>query len=99
MVHPAQESALLVSVPAAEPAVSAHRSRLDPGAPLGVPAHITVLYPFLPPAAIGDDVRELQAAEEAVRPHLPIAGEATEVVLMTNSPGGSWTTVAAFPLG
>ena len=43
------ESALLVAVPAAEPAVAAHRSRLDTSAAVGVPAHITVLYPFLPP--------------------------------------------------
>jgi hypothetical protein len=40
------ESALLVTVPAAEPAVARHRSRLDTSATVGVPAHITVLYPF-----------------------------------------------------
>ena len=33
-----------------------HRERLDSSAPLGVPAHITVLYPFLPPGAIGPPV-------------------------------------------
>jgi hypothetical protein len=49
-------SALLVRVPAAEAAVSAHRARLDPSAHDGVPAHLTVLYPFLPPAEIGPDV-------------------------------------------
>jgi hypothetical protein len=46
------ESALLVPVPAAEPAVGQHRARLDEAARDGVPAHITVLYPFLPPAGI-----------------------------------------------
>ena len=30
-----------------------HRERLDASAPLGVPAHITVLFPFMVPAAIG----------------------------------------------
>lgn len=35
------ESALLVTVPAAEPAVARHRSRLDTSAAVGVPAHIT----------------------------------------------------------
>ena len=49
------ESALLVTVPAAEPAVARHRSRLDTSAAVGVPAHITVLYPFLPPELIGAD--------------------------------------------
>ena len=51
-----QESALLVVVPAAEPAVGEHRARLDPSARDGVPAHLTVLYPFLPPALIDDAV-------------------------------------------
>lgn len=46
------ESALLITVPAAEPAVAMHRSRLDTSAADGVPAHITVLYPFLPPDLI-----------------------------------------------
>jgi 2'-5' RNA ligase len=49
-------SALLVRVPAAEAAVSAHRARLDPSARDGVPAHLTVLYPFLRPTEIGPDV-------------------------------------------
>ena len=49
---PDWESALLVAVPEAEPAVGEHRARLDSSARDGVPAHLTVLYPFLPPAAI-----------------------------------------------
>jgi len=52
-----EESALLVTVPAAEPAVARHRSRLDTSAAVGVPAHLTVLYPFLPPDLIDADVR------------------------------------------
>jgi 2'-5' RNA ligase len=50
------QSALLLAVPAAEAAVGAHRARLDPSARDGVPAHITVLYPFLPPAEIGPGI-------------------------------------------
>lgn len=53
---PDWQSALLLPVPAAEPAVGPHRARLDEAAWDGVPAHITVLYPFLPPAGIGDSV-------------------------------------------
>jgi hypothetical protein len=41
-------SALIVEVPEAEPAVARHRDRLDASAPSGVPAHITVLFPFMP---------------------------------------------------
>lgn len=50
------ESALLLPVPAAESAVAEHRARLDASARDGVPAHVTVLYPFLPPAEIGPEV-------------------------------------------
>jgi hypothetical protein len=55
------ESALLVPVPAAEPLVHEHRLAHDPVAPLGVPAHITVLYPFVPPDAL-DDALEAEIA-------------------------------------
>jgi 2'-5' RNA ligase len=50
------QSALLLAVPAAEAAVGPHRARLDASARDGVPAHITVMYPFLPPAEIRPDV-------------------------------------------
>ncbi len=48
------QSALLLLVPAAEPAVGEYRARLDASARDGVPAHLTVLYPFLPPTLIDD---------------------------------------------
>ena len=50
------ESALLVLVPAAESAVGEHRDRLDASARDGVPAHLTVLYPFLPLGLVDDAV-------------------------------------------
>ncbi len=48
----ATESAVLIPVPEADRAVSRHRARLDRAAAWGVPAHLTVLYPFLAPSAI-----------------------------------------------
>jgi hypothetical protein len=51
---PDWETALLLPMPAAEPAVGQHRARLDEAARDGVPAHITVLYPFMPPAGIDE---------------------------------------------
>jgi hypothetical protein len=48
----AAQSAVLVPVPEAEPAVSRHRARLDRAAAWGVPAHVTILYPFVTPPAI-----------------------------------------------
>ena len=56
------ESALLVPVPEAEPFVQRHRFRHDSVALRGVPAHITVLFPFMAPGAISaattDTVRQ-----------------------------------------
>ena len=53
MVVPASaspgESAILVPVPEAEVVVGHLRARLDPSASRGVPAHVTVLYPFVTP--------------------------------------------------
>jgi 2'-5' RNA ligase len=50
-------SALIVEVPEAEAAVRAHRGRLDENAGFGIPAHVTVLAPFVPPGDIGPAVR------------------------------------------
>jgi 2'-5' RNA ligase len=49
-------SAVVVPVPEAEPRVGVLRAALDPSATLGVPAHVTILYPFVPPAAIDEGV-------------------------------------------
>jgi 2'-5' RNA ligase len=48
MVSPGLESALIIEVPEAEAAVRRYRERLDANALLGIPAHITVLAPFMP---------------------------------------------------
>ena len=53
MTDPGPRSGLMVEIPEAEPAVARHRERLDASARLGIPAHITVLSPFMPPRAIG----------------------------------------------
>ena len=58
------QTAVVVPVPAAEPVVAAHRQRLDLSAEWGVPAHVTVLYPFVPP---GDVQASLAALAAAVR--------------------------------
>jgi hypothetical protein len=59
------ESAVLVPFPEAERVVSPHRARLDGAAALGVPAHVTVLYPFVPPPAITPSVLEALAGAVA----------------------------------
>jgi hypothetical protein len=56
MVSPGLESALIIEVPEAEPAVHRYREHLDANAPRGIPAHITVLAPFMPPQMINTSV-------------------------------------------
>jgi 2'-5' RNA ligase len=59
----ATETAVIVPVPAADAVVGTCRQALDHSAVWGVPAHVTVIYPFLPPDRIGDavvdDLREV----------------------------------------
>jgi 2'-5' RNA ligase len=61
-------SAVVVPVPEAEPRVGALRTALDPSAALGVPAHVTILYPFVAPAAIDDGVLAALAEVFAAAP-------------------------------
>ena len=49
-------SGLIIEVPEAEPAVGELRMRLDRVASLGVPAHVTALFPFVAAASIDADV-------------------------------------------
>ena len=53
---PVEESALVVLVPAAETVVKPFRDRYDPAAIAGVPAHVTLLYPFKAPGEIDQPV-------------------------------------------
>ena len=48
------QSALGVTVPEAEPWVKDLRERYNPTAAVGVPAHITVLFPFISPDLLTD---------------------------------------------
>jgi 2'-5' RNA ligase len=58
----AGESAVLVPVPDAERVVGRHRARLDGSAVEGVPAHVTILYPFVAPPQITAATIEVLAA-------------------------------------
>jgi 2'-5' RNA ligase len=52
------QSAFIVRVPEAEPFVARLRERFDPVARLGVPAHVTVLFPFLAPERVSATILE-----------------------------------------
>lgn len=104
-MHPT--SAVIVTVPEAEPAVGAHRDRLDSAARLGVPAHVTVLFPFVPPSEIDSAVMERLAAAVASVPRSTVAFDATrwfgtDVLWLAPRPGTVFETLtaavsAAFP--
>jgi len=61
-----RRTALIVEVPEAEPHVAELRLAHDSSARLGVPAHITVLFPFVPAGELDEDAAgELLAAHAA----------------------------------
>jgi 2'-5' RNA ligase superfamily len=75
MPFSAGQAAVILPVPDAEPVVSRWRRRRDPSAALGVPAHITVIYPWLPLAEITPADRAALLALFAARPALEIGFE------------------------
>jgi 2'-5' RNA ligase len=58
-------SGLVILVPALEPVVADLRAQHDPAARQGMPAHVTLLYPFMDPVKLGPTPRARLA--EAVR--------------------------------
>ena len=62
------QSALIIAVPEAEPVVADFRERFDPAAHSGVPAHITVLFPFMSPKWLDAGVIERLRAVATGRP-------------------------------
>ncbi|MBG6136587.1 2'-5' RNA ligase family protein [Longispora fulva] len=54
--YPPGQTALIAKIPEAEPLVGHWRSQLDSVASDGVPAHVTILYPFLDHDRLDDTV-------------------------------------------
>jgi 2'-5' RNA ligase len=79
------ESALVIVVPAAEPLVSEWRAKYDWSAQRGVPAHITLLYPFAPTETVDDEL--LRQLRELFEPQAPITFELPRV---TRFPEVAW---------
>ena len=87
---PAPESAILLPVPEADPLVGRWRARYDESAKAGIPAHISLLYPFLPPDRISDkDVERLGSLFASVprfRYDLKAVGRFPHVVYLAPDP-------------
>jgi len=71
------ETALLIPVPEAEPLVSEWRAQHDWSARRGVPAHITLLYPFAPTEKVDDEL--LRALRDLFAPQPQITFELTRL--------------------
>jgi 2'-5' RNA ligase superfamily len=54
------ESAVIIPIPGVEPIVGPLRLQYDGAAHLGVPAHVTLLYPFCPPSAVDVEIKTLR---------------------------------------
>lgn len=86
----AGRTGLVVKVPAAEPLVGAWRERFDPSARAGVPAHLTVLFPFLDEIRIDARVRtalaDLFGRQGAFGLRFDRCGRFPEVLYLTPEP-------------
>jgi 2'-5' RNA ligase len=93
----AGQTALVVKVPEAEPVVSRWRERFDPSAVHGVPAHVTVLYPFLDHSRIDDrilgELRELFAGHASFEVRFSRCGRFPGVLYLAPKPDGPFTTL------
>lgn len=74
--HPGQ-TALLAPVEAAEPVVGHWRREFDETASEGIPAHISVLFPFVDRSEVDDET--LAAVTDVAARHPPIEFELAEV--------------------
>lgn len=100
-------SALVVAVPEAAPAVDAWRERTSAAKPSnGVPAHVTILFPFVPAHAIdGDllaDLRAIFGGFREFRFGLQEARRFPEVLYLAPEPPGPFVAltkavVASYP--
>jgi 2'-5' RNA ligase len=100
------ETALVIEVPEAEPLVSEWRAQYDWSAQRGVPAHITILYPFAPTERLDDRLLEglerLFASQPAFSYRLPRVAHFPEVAWLAPDPAEPFTAlielvVSTFP--
>jgi 2'-5' RNA ligase len=61
------ESAIIVPIPEVEAVVGPLRLQYDGAARLGVPAHVTLLYPFCAPQAVAGEIKALREVCASIR--------------------------------
>ncbi|MFU8874001.1 2'-5' RNA ligase family protein [Micromonospora sp. SL4-19] len=99
MPFEAGQTAIVVAVPEAEPVVDRWRRRYDRSAPLGVPAHVTLLYPFLELSRIDGSVveqlRSLFARQPAFKVTFPRCGRFPDVLYLDPDPADTFRSLTA----
>ncbi len=85
----AVETAILLRVPEAEPLVGRWRQRGDSSAALGVPAHVTLLYPFVPEPDEGviEELRWMFRGVDAFELTFSAIGQFPQVVYLAPEQG------------
>jgi 2'-5' RNA ligase len=90
-------TALIVVVPEAEPLVGEWRAQHDWSAQHGVPAHITLLFPFVPAEEVDEqllgDLRGLFASQPAFTFRLARVGRFPEVAWLAPEPPGRFNNL------
>jgi 2'-5' RNA ligase len=91
------ESAVIVPVPEAEALVGDLRARHDPAAAAGMPAHVTLLYPFLRPgridAEVGSALAEAVAGAAAFRFELARVDRFPNVLYLAPEPAAPFVAL------
>jgi 2'-5' RNA ligase len=90
-----RQSGLAIPVPEADPLVDVWRRRYDSSAALGVPAHITLLVPFLNPDTIDErvlaDLRAIFAGFRRFDFALPRTGRFPDVLYLAPEPAAQFS--------
>ena len=92
-------TALIVAVPEAEPVVGEWRAKHDWSAQHGVPAHITLLFPFMPAEAVDEqliaDLRDLFSSQPAFAYRLPRVARFPDVAWLSPEPAEPFKALVA----
>jgi 2'-5' RNA ligase len=99
MAFAAGQTAIIIPVGAAEPIVGRWRRQLDPAAAAGVPAHVTIIYPFLPERDLDEDglgeVRRLVARHPSFTVTFARCGRFPEVLFLVPEPDDPFRRLTA----
>ncbi|MGH3812982.1 MAG: 2'-5' RNA ligase family protein [Pseudonocardiaceae bacterium] len=99
MAFAAGQTAIIVPVDAAEPIVGRWRRQFDPSAAAGVPAHVTIIYPFLPEQNLDEDVvrdvRRLVAHHRSFTVTFANCGQFPDVLFLVPDPDDPFRRLTA----